>query len=227
VAELRLKELECASEVLRFKQVFTFGYKDSGMMNSETSKDPACLWQAPREEVTRRVVEVIRKIRPQVVVTFNKYGGYGHPDHIAIQRATTDAFRLAGDANYQTNGEAPYQPQKLYYTAFPTTMLRLGLMVMRLRRQDPRHMGKNKDMDFLAVLENTEAVHTQIDIRNYFSVWDKASACHASQLGGGAPRFPLWLRKTLSGHQSFTRVHPAPTVNGVDEHDFFSGVTLD
>ena len=75
-------------------------YRDSGMMGSETSEDERCLWATwnrEPESVTKRVVEVIREIRPQVVITFNKYGGYGHPDHIAIQRATTEAFKLAGD----------------------------------------------------------------------------------------------------------------------------------
>lgn len=227
VAELRLAELDCASEKLGFKQVFKFGYKDSGMMNSETSKDSTCLWQAPREEVARRVVEVIREIKPQVVMTFNKYGGYGHPDHIAIQRATVDAFKLAGDESYQTDGQKPYKPQKLYYGSFPTKMLRLLLFIMRLRGQDPRRVGKNKDIDFVAVLENAESVHTQIDIRDYFKQWDEASACHDSQLGGGAPRMPVWLRKILSGKQGYTRVYPAPNVNRVDETDFFTNVQLD
>ncbi len=227
VAELRLAELDCASEKLGFKQVFKFGYKDSGMMNSETSKDPGSLWQAPRDEVARRVVEVIREIKPQIVITFNKYGGYGHPDHIAIQRATVDAFQLAGDESYQTDGQKPYKPQKLYFSSFPTRMLRLLLLVMRIRGQDPRRVGKNKDIDFVAVLDNAESVNTQIDIRDYFKQWDEASACHDSQLGGGAPRMPLWLRRMLSGKQGFTRVYPAPQANRVDETDFFTNVQLD
>jgi LmbE family N-acetylglucosaminyl deacetylase len=226
IAELRLAELDCASTKLGFKEVIKFGYKDSGMMNSETSQDSACLWQAPREQVARRVVEVIRRIRPQVVVTFNKYGGYGHPDHIAIQRATTDAFHLAGDTNYDT-GQAPYQPQKLYYGSIPTALLRFYLFIMRLRGQDPRRVGRNKDIDFLAVLENVEPVHTRILIRDYLKAWDEASACHASQLGGGAPRLPMVIRRMIAAYQGYTRVYPAPLYNRVDEHDFFAGVTTE
>lgn len=227
VAELRLAELDCASEKLGFRQVFKLGYRDSGMMNSETSRDPMCLWQAPREDVARRVVEVIREVRPQVVITFNKYGGYGHPDHIAIQRATTDAFKLAGDPGYVTNGQQPYQPQKLYYTSIPSALLRFYLTLMRLRGQDPRRVGKNQDIDFVAILDNVEPIHTRIDIRDYLHVWDEANACHASQLGGGMPRLPMWLRKIVSAKQSFTRVHPVPQRQHIDEHDFFDGVRLD
>lgn len=226
VADLRLAELDCASAKLGFKEVFKFGYRDSGMMYSETTKDPACLWQAPRDAVARRVVEVIRKVKPQVVVTFNKFGGYGHPDHIAIQRATTDAFTLAGDASYET-GQEPYQPQKLYYSAFSTLMFRVNLVRVRLKGQDPRKLGRNKDFDMLAILENVEPIHTEIDVKDYLHAWDEASACHDSQLGGGMPRLPMWFRRTFVHKQSFTRVHPAPTHNRIDEHDLFASVRVD
>ncbi len=226
VAELRLAELECASGKLGFKKVYKFGYKDSGMMNSETSRDPACLWQAAQAEVTRRVVEVIREIRPQVVITFNRYGGYGHPDHIAIQRAAVEAFSLAGDAAYET-GQPPYPPQKLYYTAFPTVLVRFYVTLMRLRGQDPRRAGKNADLDFLAVLENAEPAHARIDVRAYLQAWDEANACHASQLGGGFPRLPLFIRKLIGGAQGYTRIYPAPAYDKIDETDLFAGVLAD
>ncbi|MEO1289274.1 MAG: PIG-L family deacetylase, partial [Chloroflexota bacterium] len=116
VRELRLSELHAANEILKFNEMFLFHYRDSGMMGSETSQDERSLWATwnrEPESVTRRVVEVIREVKPQVIITFNKYGGYGHPDHIAIQRATTEAFKLAGASSYITDGLQPYQPQKL------------------------------------------------------------------------------------------------------------------
>ena len=226
VAELRIAELDCASVKLGFKEVFKFGYRDSGMMYSDTTKDPACLWQAPRDAVARRVVEVIRKVKPQVIVTFNKFGGYGHPDHIAIQRATTDAFKLAGDPTYET-GQEPYQPQKLYYSAFSTLMFRVNLLRVRMRGENPRKLGRNKDFDMLAILENVEPIHAEIDVKNYLKAWDEASACHDSQLGGGMPRLPMWFRQSFVNKQSFTRVHPAPAYNRIDEYDLFSGVKPD
>jgi mycothiol S-conjugate amidase len=227
VAELRLAELDCAAAKLGFKQVVKLGYRDSGMMDSETSRDPRCLWQIPREQVIRRVVEVIRELRPQVVITFNKYGGYGHPDHIAIQQATVGAFHLAGDASFVTEGLQPYAPQKLYYTSIPRSLMRVGLALTHVRRQDPRKLGRNKDVDMLAILENAEPIHTRIHISDYYEAWDAANTCHASQLGGGMPRLPLMMRKTFAPYQGFTRVYPAPTSDTVDEYDFFTGVRLD
>ncbi len=226
IKSLRLAELECAAETLHFKHVIKLGYKDSGMMGSETSNDPDCLWQAPVDEVTRKVVDVMRDIQPQVVITFNRYGGYGHPDHIAIQRATTQAFSLASDPNYQTD-KAPYQPQKLYYSSISERQIRMGIMLTRLRREDPRHLGRNHDFDLVAILDHVEPTHTMIDLRDYFEAWDAASACHASQIGGGSMRLPKWTRRWLTPYQHFTRVYPAPQANRVDEYDMFQGVRAD
>jgi LmbE family N-acetylglucosaminyl deacetylase len=226
IGALRLAELDCASEKLGFKHVVKLGYKDSGMMGSETSNDADCLWQAKEEEVTRRVVEVIRDLRPQVVITFNRYGGYGHPDHISIQRATTTAVPLANDAAYQT-GQAPYQVQKLYYSSISSRQIRFGVALTRLRGQDPRHLGRNKDFDLVAILDHIEPAHTAIDIRDYFDAWDAASACHASQIGGGGPRLPKWTRRWISPYQNFTRIYPETSGDRIIEHDFFENVRLD
>ncbi len=227
VAALRLAELDKASEILGFKEVFKFGYKDSGMMSSETANDPDCLWQQPVETITRRVVEVIREVQPQVVITFNKYGGYGHPDHIAIQRATVEAFFKASDAGYET-GQAPYQPQKLYYSAIAKRQIQMGIMLMRIRGQDPRHVGRNKDIDIQAIVDHAEPVHTLINISAYYTQWEASSNCHASQLGGRTtPRLPKVIRQRVFSKQGFTRIHPKPVQDRVDENDLFAGVKLD
>lgn len=236
IRELRLAELECAAQTLGFKNVLLH-YKDSGMMGSETTNDPECLWyhwQHTPADVTRRVVQAIREIQPQVIVTFNKYGGYGHPDHIAIQRATTEAFYLAGDKNYLQVALPPYQPQKLYYTSLPARFLKLMLNIMRfqawVRRKpfDPRRVGTNNDIDFLAVIENIEPIHARVTIRDYLGAWDAASKCHASQGGGGMmSRFPMWLRQRLIHHQGFTRVYPAPSAAKIDEDDLFANVMVE
>ncbi len=230
IRDLRLAELAAASDVLGFRQVFTFGYKDSGMLGSAANDDERSLWYAWNhcpEEVTQRVVEVIREIRPQVVITFNKYGGYGHPDHIAIQRATTEAFTLAGDENYVTH-QQPYQPKKLYYNSIPKLPLQLAIARMRMQRKDPRRLGVNQDIDMIRILENIEANHARVNISQYYDIWDRASACHVSQGGGSGLRtIPRSLRRWLAGSQSFTRVYPKPTQDRIDETDLFANVPKD
>src|SRR5579859_4448075 len=104
-------ELDCAAKTIGLSEVVTFGYRDSGMMGAADNQHADSLWNAPLEEVTQRVVEVMRHARPQVVITFNTFGGYGHPDHIKINQATVAAFQ-------QLQAE-PDHPQKLYYTTGP------------------------------------------------------------------------------------------------------------
>jgi len=173
-------------------------------------------------------VEVIREVQPQVVITFNKYGGYGHPDHIAIQQATVEAFHLAGDPDYLTD-QPVYRPQKLYYSRFPTFLLRMRIWQMRLKGDNPRASGRNKDIDLVKILDNVEPAHTQVDITGYLDKWLEASACHESQ--GGKIGRNNWVQRVfrlLNGtYQEFTRVVPTPLADRVDERDLFEGVKLD
>ncbi len=231
IAELRLAELECANQILGFKDIHLLRYKDSGMMGSETTQDPQCLWyqwQHNPDDVTRKVVDVIRQVRPHVIITFNEYGGYGHPDHIAIQQATVKAFELAGDVTYKTE-HAPYQPQKLYYNRFPTLLLRIGILFMRLTGKDPRKAGVNEDIDLQAILDHVQPATTAIDIAAYREIGQRASACHRSQ-GGGRMTNNLLLRLLgwwQSRKQLLTRVSPPPERAGIIEHDVFENVMLD
>lgn len=230
VAALRMSELDAAAALLRLAHVYKLGYRDSGMMGSETSRDPASLWSRWNLEpdvITRRVVEVLREVRPHVVITFNKYGGYGHPDHIAIQQATTQAFALAGDSTYMTD-QPPYAPQKLYYSGINASMIRLGIWQMRLMGKDPRKLGRNQDIDMVKILDNVEPAHASINISRYFTAWDAASACHKSQLGGrSAFGLPLWARRLIFPSQQFTRVYPPPARNRIDETDLFANVNVE
>jgi LmbE family N-acetylglucosaminyl deacetylase len=222
---VRDAELACAAQVLGFHQVYKLGYGDSNMMGHPDNQDPTCLWQADESEVAGKIVQIIRQTQPQVLLTFDPYGGYGHPDHIFIHRATTRAFFAASDpAQYPEMG-APYAPQKLYYSAFPRRLLQLLIFMMRLRRQDPRKAGVNHDLDFIKVLENAREVHTQVNIKAWMEVWDQASRCHASQM---SPRttMPRWMRWFLGSRQGFVRAHPHYHPGDRTEHDLFEGVTL-
>jgi LmbE family N-acetylglucosaminyl deacetylase len=229
IAELRLAELNAAAKILKFKHLITMGYKDSGMPGSETTRHPESLWYAHEHtpaDVTRRVVETIRELRPHVIITFNKYGGYGHPDHIAIQRATTEAFEKASDTSYVTGHEV-WQPSKLYYSSVAKWMVRYRILRVRMNRQDPRRVGRNKDIDLVKIAENAEPTHASIDVRPWFDIWDAASACHVSQGGGGFAGIPKRLRPFITPVQKFTRVYPKPTRAGIQERDLFEGVSGD
>ena len=97
IGDLRENELRCAAGMLGLSGVYFLGYRNSGMPGSPANNHPDALAAAPLDEVAAKVAQLIRKIRPQVVVTFDPIGGYRHPDHIAIHQATVKAFYAAGD----------------------------------------------------------------------------------------------------------------------------------
>lgn len=229
VAELRLNELRCAAERLGIREVITYGYCDSGMMGTPDNDNPACLWQADEDEVTGRIVRDIRRIRPHVVVTFDPYGGYGHPDHIYMHRATTRAFYAAGDPTQYSEqiaeGLEPYQPAKLYYTAFPRLLLRVMLLVARLRGEDPRRMGRNKDLDLQAALDRQLPSTARLNVARYQSVWDAAANCHASQQNPRQTQSVFdRLNRVIFRHQDFTRAYPPLNGHEPVERDLFAGI---
>lgn len=229
IGALRLHELQCAAETLGIKEVITYGYRDSGMMGTPDNEHPDCLWQADEDVVAGRIVHAIRRVRPQAVVTFDPFGGYGHPDHIYMHRATTRAFHEAADpACYPEQieeGLSPYQPAKLYYNTFPKWGLRLRLWMLRLKGENPRRLGKNKDLDLVAVLEQQLPTHARIKVSSHEQAWDAAARCHASQLN---PRQTNTLfdriSRLLFRHQDFTRAWPEPGPNEPLERDLFAGV---
>lgn len=232
VADLRLAELQCAAQVLGLTQLYAFGYRDSGMLGSPDNEHPECLVAADLQDVVRRTTEVIREVRPQVVVTFDPYGGYGHPDHLRMHEATVRAFQAAPDpAQFPDQIQAglqPYQPQKLYYLTFDRTWLRWIVRLLPLIGQNPHQLGRNKDIDLVAIAEHRFPIHARIDTRKYAAQAEAASKCHASQLGGFAQPGLVQRIRTALQPKDDTFMRAVPPANGrLREWDLFEGVTLD
>lgn len=103
----------------------------------------------PQDTLVRQAVKIIRQFQPDIVFTFDETGGYGHPDHIAISRATTTACRLAGDATHFSDqiesGLSPHTPKRLYHSYFPRNSRRLlDLIVQWLRGLDTKFHGTDE-----------------------------------------------------------------------------------
>lgn len=229
LAEIRQRELARAAEALGITKVWRLPYRDSGMRGSPDNHHPRALIQHPLETIGREIAEIIRIVRPQVVITHDLYGGYGHPDHIHVCRATTIAFCLAANPQERLNGSdlPPYAPQKLYYTAFDKRMLKWLTYIMPFFGMNPRAFGRNKDIDLVRICQWETPVHTRIDISDFLAHKERASQAHASQYDAG-PTFmkliPPFLRKRWAAVETFTRVFPLP--NGRVETDLFEGVQL-
>jgi N-acetyl-1-D-myo-inositol-2-amino-2-deoxy-alpha-D-glucopyranoside deacetylase/mycothiol S-conjugate amidase len=227
IAELRAAELACAAAKLGLASVTMAGYRDSGMAGTDGNLHPESLCAQPVEKVAARFAQIMRQVRPQVVVTHDPIGNYLHPDHIACNRATALAFRLAGDAAALPETEHPaHQPQKLYYHTFPKGMMKILMRGWRLIGRDPRKFGRNADIDLVNLVEAGDfPIHTRINHRPYTERRDAASACHASQLAGGPPNrgFISLLLRLAAATDTYMRAMPdAPPA--LRERDLFEGV---
>jgi N-acetyl-1-D-myo-inositol-2-amino-2-deoxy-alpha-D-glucopyranoside deacetylase len=226
IAELRSYELKCAAEILGLTDVIYLGYRDSGMAGSEDNIHPQALAAARLEEVSGRIVAILRRLKPEVVVTFDPVGGYHHPDHVAIHNATVMAFRAAGDPQKYTEAGPAFRPQKLYFHVFPHRFLKVMVKLTAFFGRDPHHFGRNKDIDLASMIETDFPVHAVIHLRKQsVQTRGRAAACHASQLSGGSPRGGILglINKMFGQRDSFMRAEP-PVKGRLHERDLFEGV---
>ena len=228
IADLRTNEMKCAAQILGLAGVIYLGYRDSGMSGSPDNKNPEALVMAPVDEVAALMVRIIRELRPDVVITHDAGGGYGHPAHIAVHNATLKAFYAAGDLQqYPTAGEA-FQPLKLYFGVRPHGFMKIMVKIMPLFGLNPHQFGRNKDIDLTRMINVNYPVNAEIRLnRQSVEIRDKAAACHASQGGGRfrpGPFILLRIVENLRGQRDyFTRDYP-PSTGRRREKDLFEGI---
>lgn len=125
LSEIRAVELQRALACLGPIEHHWLGFRDSGMMGEPGNEAGGSFWQADPDEATGRLVRIVRRFRPQVMVSYNEFGGYGHPDHIRAAQVTRLAFERAPDATWYpeqlAEDLAPWQPLKLYESVMDLT----------------------------------------------------------------------------------------------------------
>lgn len=227
IADLRTDELNCAAKALGIEPVHLLDYRDSGMVGSVDNQNPRALINAPLEDVAREVAAYIRKIRPQVVLTFDPVGGYRHPDHIFIHQAATRAVELAGDPDFESD-QAPYQPARLFYHTIPRHFIRFNVRLLRFLGKDPTKYGKNQDIDLTQLAQDDFPVHVQVVYGPHNQAKIAASACHASQGGKGLTRGPMrflaWLLAGKPADRFMQAYPPPPEGNSTVKKDLFVGI---
>ncbi len=159
IAELRTDELMRAAKHLGLKDVFFLGYRDSGMPGTEENKHPQAQINHPIDEVAGHVVKYIRELKPDIVLTFDPIGGYKHPDHIHIHKATLLAFEKADDASFHPEAGLPFKPRALYYQVFPRWFLKGMTRLLALTGKDPTKWGRNGDINLKELAEIEFPVH--------------------------------------------------------------------
>lgn len=224
-AEMRTAELMRAAKILGLKEVFFLGYRDSGMPGSEENKHPNAQINHPLDEVAGKVVKYIREIKPDIVITFDPIGGYKHPDHIHIHKATVLAFEKSDDASFHPEAGAPFKPKALYYQVFPKALLKIAVRLLPIFGKDPTKFGRNQDINLKELVEVDFPIHAHLNVRSVSAIKEKASAQHASQ-GGQQMRKGLQglVTKLFGENEDFMQAYPPVNETFKRKKDLFDGI---
>lgn len=188
LTEIREAELREACRILHVDEVEFLHYGDSGMADTPTNQLPDAFWMAPINEAVGRVVAQIRRFRPQVVVTYDGNGGYGHPDHIQTHRVTVLAMEAAYLPTMYKDAGEPWRVEKLYYTAFPRSeFVRIAEMAKQAGMDPPF----GDDPDNLAFLTPDEWVTSTVDCRSVVARKREALRAHRSQISADWPQLTI------------------------------------
>ena len=199
--------MQCAAENLGIKEVALLDYIDGDVD------------RANPEEIIGKIVAQIRRIKPQVVVTFGPDGNYGHPDHIALSQFTTAALVCAADVNY-ADGQSPHRVPKFYYMVDSVAVVDVA---------NEAFGGFNMDVDGVTrhhVGWRDWQITTRLDNTKYMDKVQKAIRCHKSQLPGYGP-VPQWSLDELSkvfGTGNFYRAYSFVNAGRKVETDLFEGL---
>jgi len=237
--EVRRRELEAACSVIGYDEIVMLGYRDSGMPGTPANQRPDCFARAPLDEEVGRLVAVIRRERPQVIVTYDEVQrGYPHPDHLRVHEVSVAAFDAAGDPELYREAGEPWQPLKLYYVGWS------GQRVLAMHEKFVE-LGLKSPFDdgwLTRASSQNRKYTTVVDLRDHADVQRQALLAHATQVD---PTSPFWfglppevartvhpydeyvLARSKIGESSRGRGHPGPAVlvePGILEDDLFAGV---
>ncbi len=192
LAATRERELAAACAALGVADHRFLGhYEDSGMIGTAPNDKPTAFWQADLYEVTGELVAILREVRPQVVVTYDDNGAYGHPDHIQAHRVTVRAVEAAADPSAYVDRGAPWQVAKLYATAVSKAVLAEGIEAFR-DSASPGFFAGVESVDDLPfgtddALITTEIVGTEAHLAAKMA----AMRAHRTQISVDGPFFAL------------------------------------
>jgi mycothiol S-conjugate amidase len=186
VVSMRPGELERSAEIIGFDEVIMLGYRDSGMADSEPNQHPECFHQADIDEATERLVRVIRRTRPEVIITYNDdQAGYPHPDHLRVHDVSVLAFDRAGDPSWYPDAGEPFQPLKLYYSTWSRRRL------VAMHEGLLKHRGESPfDEQWFERPDTDHRVTTRIDVGEYMWARTQSLLAHATQVD---PTAPFWF----------------------------------
>lgn len=165
-------------------------YRDSGMMGLPQNDTAGAFWSADLDEAAAYLVEVIREVRPQVLVTYDPNGGYGHPDHIQAHRAAMRAAELAGETAYRRDLGAAWEIERIYWNCVPRSVVEEGFARLRAAGKASPFPGIASADDVPGVVDDA-LVAVAVDGAAYAEAKSAAMRAHATQIAVDGPFFAL------------------------------------
>jgi mycothiol S-conjugate amidase len=222
IGRVRMAELKAATDIIGYDETVMLGYRDSGMPDSEANARPDSFAQAPLDEAVERLVAIIRRECPQVILTYpDDQSEYPHPDHLRVHEISLVAFEAAGDPDRFPEAGEPFTPSKLYYSVWPAERFRqIHAKFLELGLKSPF------DEKWLSRLTRDEPFTTSIDIEGYQEVRGNALKAHATQVD---PNSPFWfglppeVLKDIHPVDEFRLAQSRVGGTDVAEDDLFAG----
>ncbi|MGY1699229.1 N-acetyl-1-D-myo-inositol-2-amino-2-deoxy-alpha-D-glucopyranoside deacetylase [Geodermatophilus sp. SYSU D00766] len=230
----RIGELRAAMDALGVTDWRFLGgpgrYRDSGMIGTPANARPRAFWNADLDEAVASAVAVVREVRPQVVVTYDENGGYGHPDHIQAHRVAMAAVEAAADPGYRPDLGEAWDVAKVYWCCVPRSVLQQGAEAMAaLGEESP--FDRLGDVDDIPFAVPDEQVTAAVDGRAHAGAKDAAMRAHATQITVDGPFFALSnnLGQEVLGVEYYRLVRgrrgPAGDASNGWEDDLFAGLS--
>ena len=222
IGEVRRKELDAAAEILGYQELIWLGYRDSGMPGMPENEHPGNFANAPFDEAVGRLVAIIRRERPQVVLTYpDIQDGYAHPDHLRVHDITIAAVRVAADANQMSWAGPAWDVAKLYYSLWTRArMVATHEKMIELGLESPftEAWFSRPGQDFRTT--------TSIDVSTVYARKKAALLAHATQID---PASPFWFAlpdDVAATVHPFEEYHLARSQVPVEvpEDDLFAGL---
>jgi LmbE family N-acetylglucosaminyl deacetylase len=216
---VREQELVEAARHMGVDELYFLGFRDSGMAGTDENKNPFAYANANDSAVVPRLVRFIRTIRPQVVVTFDPTGGYGHPDHIAIHRHGVAAFHAAADASYGPELGEPWQASRLFYPTFRREMFTELVEQLKSQGIEPPDWGSG-ETEF-----QEQAIDAYVDASEVARPKWTAFQSHRTQFGPANPflQVPEEFAIKILALETFELAWPK-TKPDVQYSDLFEGL---
>ncbi len=223
IGRVRMAELKASTDIIGYDETVLLGYRDSGMPDSEANARPDSFAQAPLDEAVERLVAVIRRERPQVIITYgDNQTEYPHPDHLRVHEISVPAFDSAGDPDRFPEAGPPFTPAKLYYSVWSGERFRqIHEKFVELGLTSPF------DDKWLARMTKSEPFTTTIDVTGFTHVRGEALKAHATQVD---PDSPFWfglppeVMRDIHPVDEFRLAQSRVGPTDVTEDDLFAGV---